>query len=159
MITGGDEVCILPPPTSVRKRGGYTHFCPFPFFVSDWGMLRRSSRVPIFLQTVSRRGETHVLHAGTPSKTKTKDTMSPFFQHWVFLVICRLLRCPFSTSRLDSVWSNELDVQNKWEENTHIRHTRYQLLVGVGKRGDLPRQHRFGTTLRFTGPVPAESRQ
>ena len=37
-------------------------------------------------------------------------------------------------------------------------------LVGVGKRGayemvhgDLPRQHPFGTTLRFTGPVPANS--
>ena len=25
--------------------------------------------------------------------------------------------------------------------------------------GDLPRQHSFGTTLRFTGPVPADSRQ
>ena len=39
-------------------------------------------------------------------------------------------------------------------------------LVGVGKRGayhlvltDLPRQHSFRTTLRFTGPVPADSRQ
>ncbi|CAM9956414.1 unnamed protein product [Ascophyllum nodosum] len=39
-------------------------------------------------------------------------------------------------------------------------------IVGVGKRGayqlvygDLPRQHSFGTTLRFTGPVPADSRQ
>ena len=25
--------------------------------------------------------------------------------------------------------------------------------------GDLPRQHPFGTTLRFTGPVPADSLQ
>ena len=25
--------------------------------------------------------------------------------------------------------------------------------------GDLPRQHSFGATLRFTGPVPADSRQ
>ena len=25
--------------------------------------------------------------------------------------------------------------------------------------GDLPMQHPFGTTLRFTGPVPADSRQ
>ena len=38
--------------------------------------------------------------------------------------------------------------------------------VGVGKRracllvhADLPRQYSFGTTLRFTDPVPAESRQ
>ena len=38
--------------------------------------------------------------------------------------------------------------------------------MGVGKRGeyqlvhgDLPRQHSFGATLRFTGPVPADSRQ
>ena len=40
------------------------------------------------------------------------------------------------------------------------------IIVGVGKRGeyylvhgDLPRQHPFGTTLRFTGPVPVDSRQ
>ena len=39
-------------------------------------------------------------------------------------------------------------------------------IVGVGKRGenslvhgDLIRQHSFGATLRFTGPVPANSRQ
>ena len=39
-------------------------------------------------------------------------------------------------------------------------------IVGVGKRGayqlvhgDMPRQHSFETTLRFTGPVPADSRQ
>ena len=38
--------------------------------------------------------------------------------------------------------------------------------IGVGKRGayllvhgDMPRQHSFGTTLRFTGPVLADSRQ
>ena len=40
------------------------------------------------------------------------------------------------------------------------------LVVGVGERGayelvhgDLLRQHSFGTTWRFTGPVPADSRQ
>ena len=39
-------------------------------------------------------------------------------------------------------------------------------IVGVEKRGayklvqgDLPRQHSFRTTSRFTGPVPADSRQ
>ena len=39
-------------------------------------------------------------------------------------------------------------------------------IVGVGKRGaywlvhgDLPRQHPFVTTLRFIGPVPADSPQ
>ena len=39
-------------------------------------------------------------------------------------------------------------------------------IVGVGTRGayylvygDLPRQHPFGTTLRFTGPMSADSRQ
>ena len=39
-------------------------------------------------------------------------------------------------------------------------------IVGVGNRGayklahgDLPRQHSFGTTLRFTGPVPTDYRQ
>ena len=39
-------------------------------------------------------------------------------------------------------------------------------IVVVGKRGafslvhgDLPRQHSFGTTLRFTGPAPTDSRQ
>ena len=47
------------------------------------------------------------------------------------------------------------------------RYSHFIPVVGVGKRGkyllvhgDLPRrQHSFGTTLRFTGPVPADSRQ
>ena len=29
----------------------------------------------------------------------------------------------------------------------------------IGFHGDLPRQHTFGTTLKFTSPVPADSRQ
>ena len=52
----------------------------------------------------------------------------------------------------------------------HLRHagqhTHFIPIVGVGKRGayylvhgDLPRKHSFGTTLRFSGPVPADSRQ
>ena len=32
------------------------------------------------------------------------------------------------------------------------------ILIGP-YHGDLPRQHSFGTTLRFTGPGPADSRQ
>ena len=42
----------------------------------------------------------------------------------------------------------------------------YIPILGVRKRsayelvhGDLPRQHSFVTTLRFSGPVPADSRQ
>ena len=31
-----------------------------------------------------------------------------------------------------------------------------RILIGPG---DLPRQHPFGTTLRFIGPMPADSRQ
>ena len=56
------------------------------------------------------------------------------------------------------------------DDHTYIRryfqHANFIPIVGVGKRGtylevhgDLPRQHSFGTTLRFTGPVPADSRQ
>ena len=48
----------------------------------------------------------------------------------------------------------------------YFQHAHSIPLVGVGKggayklvHGDLPRQHPFGTTLRFTGPVPADSRQ
>ena len=48
----------------------------------------------------------------------------------------------------------------------YFQHAHSIPLAGVGKRGayyllhgDLPRQHSFGTTLRFTGPVPADSRQ
>ena len=47
-----------------------------------------------------------------------------------------------------------------------FQHAHFIPIVGVGKRGeyllvhsDLPRQHSFGTTLRFTGPVLADSRQ
>ena len=31
--------------------------------------------------------------------------------------------------------------------------------ISILVNGDLPRQHSFGTTLRFTGPVPVDSRQ
>ena len=48
----------------------------------------------------------------------------------------------------------------------YFQHAHFIPIVGVGKRGeyylvhgDMPRQHSFGTTLRFTGPVPADSRQ
>ena len=48
----------------------------------------------------------------------------------------------------------------------YFQHAHFIPIVGVGKRGayllfhgDLPRQHPFGTTLRFTGSVPADSRQ
>ena len=48
----------------------------------------------------------------------------------------------------------------------YFQHAHFIPIVGVGKRGayqlvhyDLPRQHPFGTTLRFTGPVPADFRQ
>ena len=48
----------------------------------------------------------------------------------------------------------------------NFQHCHFIPIVGVGKRGeyllvhgDLPRQHSFGTTLRFTGSVPADSRQ
>ena len=47
-----------------------------------------------------------------------------------------------------------------------FQHGHFIPIVGVRKggeyelvHGDLPRQHPFGTTLRFTGPVPADSRQ
>ena len=48
----------------------------------------------------------------------------------------------------------------------YFQHAHFIPIKGVGKRGayylvhgDLPRQHSFGTTLRFTDPVPADSRQ
>ena len=48
----------------------------------------------------------------------------------------------------------------------YFQHAHFIPIVGVGKRveyylvhDDLPRQPSFGTTLRFTGPVPAYSRQ
>ena len=48
----------------------------------------------------------------------------------------------------------------------YFQHAHFIPIVGVGKRGEyqlvhgvLPRQHSFGTTLRFTDPVPADSRQ
>ena len=48
----------------------------------------------------------------------------------------------------------------------YFQHAHFIPIVSVGKRGayelvhgDLPKEHSFGTTLRFTGPVPADSRQ
>ena len=39
--------------------------------------------------------------------------------------------------------------QSVWEREAHVHWF----------HGDLPKQHSFGTTLRFTGPVLADSRQ
>ena len=51
-------------------------------------------------------------------------------------------------------------------ERRYFQHAHFIPKVGVGKigayylvHGDLLRQHSFGTTLRFTGPVLANSRQ
>ena len=48
----------------------------------------------------------------------------------------------------------------------YFQHAHFISIVGVAKRGafqlahgDLPRQNPFGTTFRFTGPLPADSRQ
>ena len=48
----------------------------------------------------------------------------------------------------------------------YFQHAHFIPIAGVGKigayqsvDGDLPRQHSFGTTLMFSGPVPADSRQ
>ena len=48
----------------------------------------------------------------------------------------------------------------------YFQHVHFIPMVGVGKRGtyqlvhgNLPRQHPSETTLRFTGPEPANSRQ
>ena len=50
VITDGDEVCILPPPTLSEKGVGIPNFVHFPsFFPPDWGMLRGSRCVLIFL--------------------------------------------------------------------------------------------------------------
>ena len=62
------------------------------------------------------------------------------------------------------------DAPKRWFTMIHTRryfqHAHFIPVVGVGKRGayslvhgDLPRQHSFGTTLRFTDPVPADFRQ
>ena len=47
----------------------------------------------------------------------------------------------------------------------YFQHANFIPIVGVGKRGayqlvcdNLRRQHPFGTTLKFTGPVPVDSR-
>ena len=57
------------------------------------------------------------------------------------------------------------EIVNGWH-NRYFQHAHFIPIVGVGKRdvyelvhGNLLRQHSFGTTLRFTGPVPVDSRQ
>ena len=55
---------------------------------------------------------------------------------------------------------------NGYIHRRHFQHAHFIPTVGLGKRGeyqlvhsDLLGQHSFGTTLRFTGPVPADFRQ
>ena len=52
------------------------------------------------------------------------------------------------------------------ESIRYFQHTHSIPIMGVEKggadqmvHGDLPRQHSFGTTLRFTAPVPGDCRQ
>ena len=79
------------------------------------------------------------------------------------------LECPFIInsfnpaargSRLETM-ENRPPISSRYFQHAH-----FIPAVGVGKRGayqlvhgDPPRQHSFGTTLRFTGPVPGDSRQ
>ena len=65
-----------------------------------------------------------------------------------------------------SLVSNKAMLSIRYIYRRYFQHAHFIPIVGVGKRGeyqlvhcDLPRQHSFGTTLRFTGPVPADSRQ
>ena len=66
---------------------------------------------------------------------------------------------PTATSVLVAWWFTLIN--RYFQHNTHFipivdvrKKGAYQLV-----HGDLSRQHPFGTTLRFTGPVPADSRQ
>ena len=67
-----------------------------------------------------------------------------------------------SSTKNRKIVKGALQLQHYW----YFQNAHFIPIVGVGKRGeyylvhgDLPRQHPFGTTLRFTGPVPADSRQ
>ena len=74
---------------------------------------------------------------------------------------------PFTKHTPDSFTDDNMVLCYNHITSRDFQHTHYFILImGVGKRGayesvhgDLPRQHPFGTTLRFTGPVPADSRQ
>ena len=63
-------------------------------------------------------------------------------------------------------YSDVYGIVDSKELRRYFQHVRFIPIMGMGKRDthqlvhrDLPRQHPFGTTLRFTGPVPADSRQ
>ena len=64
-------------------------------------------------------------------------------------------------------WQSTRLIHTLLYNRRYFQYAHFIPIVGVGKRGayqlvhgDLPRQHSFGTTtLRFTGPVPADSRQ
>ena len=47
----------------------------------------------------------------------------------------------------------------RYYNTVYIVYTRKERRILIAVHGDLPRQHPFGTTLRFTGPVSADSRQ
>ena len=90
------------------------------------------------------------------------------------------MRLFFPTPTIGMKWVCMIPANSIPKDHRYFQHAHFIPKVGVGKErrirfflkknqnaprrselvhGDLPRQHSFGTTLRFTGPVPAESRQ
>ena len=70
------------------------------------------------------------------------------------------------TSNESKVLVGNIGCRDKSSTRRCFQYANFIPIVGVGKtgayqlvHGNLPRQHLFGTTLRFTGPVPADSRQ
>ena len=79
------------------------------------------------------------------------------------VILSRMVEPYSSQSSIDPFWSRRVPLVVL---SRYFQHAHFIPIVGVGKRGeyllvhgDLPRQHSFGTTLRFTGPVLADSRQ
>ena len=91
---------------------------------------------------------TYIQHAGAPIATRVS-----FFFSFVYLEMMSFFPNLFCSISGFSLY-REYVVRSLLPNGVVGKRGAYQFV-----HGDLPRQHSFGTTLRFAGPVPADSRQ
>ena len=121
-----------------------------------WGWIRLRERIVAYTrpkhpmdQREGSNGGTHRIGRGVTNSTRVSNPISPKTEKYIYIYITSECKC-----------------KSRILYRRYFQHAHFIPVVGVGKRGayqlfhsNLPRQHSFGTTLRFTGPVSADSWQ
>ena len=123
-------------------------------------------RVATLLSQHGRRHQNHPTR--NPFWKSTLVGVFRFGPSWLLVVSCSEYLYVHESLKSPGVHAhtNIMHTNLNVEICRYFQHAHFIPIVGVGKRGayltvhgDLLRQHSFGTTLRCTGPVPADSWQ